>query len=208
MPRRFRSGSIARSARSEMRAHIAELGRVADTLICAYPNAGLPNEFGHYDEGPEAMAALIGEFAAAGLVNIVGGCCGTTPDHIRAIAEAVAGKTPRTIPRSRRCCGSPASSLHADAGNSVRECRRTHQRHRLGAVPQARHRRRLSGGARRGARPGRERRADHRRQHGRGPARFREGDDHVPQSGRGRAGYRARAGDDRFVEILGDRGRA
>ncbi len=82
----------------EMRAHIAELGRVADTLICAYPNAGLPNEFGHYDEGPDAMAALLGEFAASGLVNIIGGCCGTTPDHIRAIARAVAGKAPRKIP--------------------------------------------------------------------------------------------------------------
>ncbi len=82
----------------EMRAHVAELGRVADTLICAYPNAGLPNEFGHYDEGPDAMAALLGEFAESGLVNIAGGCCGTTPDHIRAIAEAVAGKKPRPIP--------------------------------------------------------------------------------------------------------------
>jgi 5-methyltetrahydrofolate--homocysteine methyltransferase len=82
----------------EMRAHIAELGRVADTLICAYPNAGLPNEFGHYDEGPDAMATQLGEFAASGLVNIIGGCCGTTPDHIRAIARAVAGKTPRKIP--------------------------------------------------------------------------------------------------------------
>src|SRR6516164_8660730 len=71
----------------QMRAHIAELSRVADVLICAYPNAGLPNEFGHYDEGPEAMAASLGEFAAAGLVNIVGGCCGTTPEHIRAIAH-------------------------------------------------------------------------------------------------------------------------
>src|SRR5277367_4875100 len=83
---------------TEMRAHIAELGRVADTLICAYPNAGLPNEFGHYDEGPDAMAALLGEFAESGLVNIIGGCCGTTPDHIRAIAKAVAGLKPRTIP--------------------------------------------------------------------------------------------------------------
>ncbi|HEX3502291.1 MAG TPA: methionine synthase [Xanthobacteraceae bacterium] len=82
----------------EMRAHIAEIGRVADTLICAYPNAGLPNEFGHYDEGPETMATQLGEFAASGLVNIIGGCCGTTPDHIRAIARAVAGKTPRKIP--------------------------------------------------------------------------------------------------------------
>src|ERR1051326_1959486 len=82
----------------QMRAHIAELGRVADTLVCAYPNAGLPNEFGHYDEGPDAMAALIGEFAEAGLVNIAGGCCGTTPDHIRAIAAAGAGKKPRPLP--------------------------------------------------------------------------------------------------------------
>src|SRR6266566_8573505 len=61
---------------TQMRAHIAELARVADTLICAYPNAGLPNEFGRYDEGPEEMAASVGEFAAAGLVNIVGRCCG------------------------------------------------------------------------------------------------------------------------------------
>ena len=128
----------------QMRAHIAELGRVADTLICAYPNAGLPNEFGHYDEGPEAMAAQIGEFAAAGLVNIVGGCCGTTPEHIRAIAAAVAGKTPRAIPADRAAAAAVRPrSLHADAGDSVRECRRAHQRHRLGALSQADHRRRL-----------------------------------------------------------------
>src|ERR1700751_16231 len=82
----------------QMRAHIAELGRVADTLICAYPNAGLPNEFGHYDESPAMMAEQISEFAASGIVNIVGGCCGTTPDHIRAITAAVAGKKPRQIP--------------------------------------------------------------------------------------------------------------
>jgi 5-methyltetrahydrofolate--homocysteine methyltransferase len=86
----------------EMRAHIDELGRVADTLVCAYPNAGLPNEFGQYDETPEHMARLMGEFAASGLVNIVGGCCGTTPAHIRALAEAVAGKAPRQIPEIPR----------------------------------------------------------------------------------------------------------
>jgi len=63
----------------EMRAHIAELARVADTFVCAYPNAGLPNEFGYYDESPAYMAELLGEFAEAGLVNVVGGCCGTTP---------------------------------------------------------------------------------------------------------------------------------
>ena len=82
----------------DLRAHIADIGRVADTLVCAYPNAGLPNEFGQYDESPEYMARLIGEFASAGLVNIVGGCCGTTPDHIAAIAAAVAPHRPRVIP--------------------------------------------------------------------------------------------------------------
>jgi 5-methyltetrahydrofolate--homocysteine methyltransferase len=82
----------------EMRAHIAEIGRVTDTFVCAYPNAGLPNEFGYYDESPEFMAELLGEFADAGLVNVVGGCCGTTPEHIAAIAKAVTGKAPRAIP--------------------------------------------------------------------------------------------------------------
>lgn len=82
----------------EMRAHIAEIGRVADTLVCAYPNAGLPNELGEYDESPEAMAVMLGEFARSGLVNVVGGCCGTTPDHIAAIAKAVEGIKPRAIP--------------------------------------------------------------------------------------------------------------
>ena len=82
----------------EMRAHIAAISKVADTLVCAYPNAGLPNEFGLYDESPEAMAAMVGEFATAGLVNVVGGCCGSTPDHIAAIAKAVAGVKPRPIP--------------------------------------------------------------------------------------------------------------
>src|SRR5271163_627022 len=82
----------------EMRTHIADLARIADTLVCAYPNAGLPNEFGLYDESPEYMAGLLAEFAEAGLVNIVGGCCGTTPGHIRAIAQAVAGKPPRRPP--------------------------------------------------------------------------------------------------------------
>ncbi|MBI5112170.1 MAG: methionine synthase [Rhodovulum sp.] len=85
----------------EMRAHIAEIARVADTLVCAYPNAGLPNAFGLYDESPEFMAELIAEFADAGLVDIVGGCCGTTPAHIRAIAAAVAGKAPREVARPK-----------------------------------------------------------------------------------------------------------
>src|SRR6202011_4498950 len=101
----------------EMRAHIAEISRVADTLVCAYPNAGLPNEFGGYDESPQFMAELIGEFAAAGLVNIVGGCCGTTPAHIRAIAEAVRGKPPRQpseAPRELRLSGLEPFALTAN----------------------------------------------------------------------------------------------
>lgn len=81
-----------------MRGHLAEISSVADTYVCAYPNAGLPNEFGQYDESPEMMAAQIAGFADEGLVNIVGGCCGSTPEHIRAIAKAVAGKSPRAIP--------------------------------------------------------------------------------------------------------------
>ena len=99
---------------NEMRAHIAELARVADTLVCAYPNAGLPNEFGLYDESPEYMAELLEEFASAGLVNIVGGCCGTTPEHIAAIARAVDGKAPRQIiapPRYLRLSGLEAFTL-------------------------------------------------------------------------------------------------
>src|SRR4051812_21828673 len=101
----------------EMRAHIAEIGRIADTFVCAYPNAGLPNEFGRYDESPEFMAELLGEFASAGMVNIVGGCCGTTPDHISAIARAVEGKVPRPvpeIPRMLRLSGLEAFTLTAE----------------------------------------------------------------------------------------------
>jgi 5-methyltetrahydrofolate--homocysteine methyltransferase len=81
-----------------MRPYVAELAAVADTLVSAYPNAGLPNEFGEYDEGPAETCGHIGEWAHSGLVNIVGGCCGTTPAHIRAIADAVRGVAPRAVP--------------------------------------------------------------------------------------------------------------
>ncbi|NVD41031.1 methionine synthase [Ensifer sp. HO-A22] len=81
-----------------MRAHIDELSSVADAFICAYPNAGLPNEFGQYDETPDQMAAQVEAFARDGLLNIVGGCCGSTPAHISAIAKAVAKHPPRRIP--------------------------------------------------------------------------------------------------------------
>ena len=80
---------------SDMRPYIAELSRISDRYVSAHPNAGLPNAFGEYDETPEQTAAILAEFAQSGLLNIVGGCCGTTPDHIRLIAEAVRGVKPR-----------------------------------------------------------------------------------------------------------------
>ncbi|MEJ2257163.1 MAG: methionine synthase [Woeseiaceae bacterium] len=83
---------------AELRPWIAELSRIADTCVSAYPNAGLPNEFGEYDESAEHMAGIIAEFADSGLVNLVGGCCGTTPEHIRALAEVVASRSPRKVP--------------------------------------------------------------------------------------------------------------
>lgn len=82
-----------------LRPYIEELSNIAPVFVSCYPNAGLPNAFGGFDETPELMARTLGEFAASGWLNIVGGCCGTTPAHIRAIAEAVAGKPPRRRPR-------------------------------------------------------------------------------------------------------------
>ncbi|MFN4297564.1 MAG: homocysteine S-methyltransferase family protein [Brevundimonas sp.] len=81
-----------------MRPHIADIARVADTLVAAFPNAGLPNAMGQYDEEPHQTACHLHEWAESGLVNILGGCCGTTPDHIKHVAEAVAGVKPRAIP--------------------------------------------------------------------------------------------------------------
>ncbi|WP_305804899.1 homocysteine S-methyltransferase family protein [Stenotrophomonas sp. YIM B06876] len=83
---------------ADMRPHVETLSRVSRGYISAHPNAGLPNAFGEYDETPEEMAATLKEFAQSGLLNLVGGCCGTTPDHIRAIARAVAGIAPRQLP--------------------------------------------------------------------------------------------------------------
>jgi 5-methyltetrahydrofolate--homocysteine methyltransferase len=85
-----------------MRNYISELSRLAPVPVSVHPNAGLPNEFGQYDESPEYTAKILGEYAAEGLVNIVGGCCGTTPDHIRAIAEAVSQYQPRVLPEPSR----------------------------------------------------------------------------------------------------------
>ena len=84
-----------------MRPFLAELAAAADTLVSAYPNAGMPNELGLYDEEPEQLGGHLREWARSGLVNVVGGCCGTTPAHIRAIADSVAGVPPRVVPQIR-----------------------------------------------------------------------------------------------------------
>jgi 5-methyltetrahydrofolate--homocysteine methyltransferase len=97
-----------------MRPHIAEMARLSGALVAAYPNAGLPNAFGLYDEAPEETAAHLEEWASSGLVNILGGCCGTTPAHIAAIARAVEGKAPRippTRPPAMRLSGLEAFEL-------------------------------------------------------------------------------------------------
>jgi len=87
-----------------MRPHIKTISDVADTFVSAHPNAGLPNAFGEYDETPEQTAAFIKEFAESGLINITGGCCGTTPDHIRAIYNAVKDIQPRQVPETVHAC--------------------------------------------------------------------------------------------------------
>ena len=83
----------------DLRQHVDVLAQIADTHVSAHPNAGLPNAFGGYDESPEDMAGVLREFAVSGLLNLVGGCCGTTPAHIAAIADAMLDMTPRRLPR-------------------------------------------------------------------------------------------------------------
>ncbi len=96
--RPFSIGLNCSMGAEQMRPYVSELSRIADCLICTYPNAGLPNEFGEYDQTPDEMAALLREWAESGFVNIMGGCCGSTPDHIAAIARAVEDVPPRDLP--------------------------------------------------------------------------------------------------------------
>jgi 5-methyltetrahydrofolate--homocysteine methyltransferase len=83
-----------------MRPYLEELARIAGCFVTCYPNAGLPNAFGGYDETPDEMAATLAEFATNGWVNLLGGCCGSTPAHIQAITKAVAGLKPRPLPEA------------------------------------------------------------------------------------------------------------
>ncbi|HAT34378.1 MAG TPA: methionine synthase, partial [Rhodospirillaceae bacterium] len=89
---------------ADLRPHVLEVAGVADTFVSVHPNAGLPNEFGGYDDTPEYMAGALAEFAESGLGNIVGGCCGTTPEHLAAIVDAVKGLTPRMVPEDVHLC--------------------------------------------------------------------------------------------------------
>ena len=193
-----------------MREHLEEIAGVADTLVCAYPNAGLPNEFGRYDETPDEMAGSIAGFARDGLVNIVGGCCGTTPEHIRAIAEAVRGVAPRAIPEiapRMRLSGLEPFTLTTDIP-FVNVGERTNVTG-LGEIPQADHRRATTPARSSVARDQVANGAqiiDVNMDEGLIDSAARDG--RVPQPRRRRARHRARAGDDRFLEVLGDRGRA
>ncbi|HSY16074.1 MAG TPA: methionine synthase [Jatrophihabitantaceae bacterium] len=102
----------------EMRPYLAEMSRIADCFVSCYPNAGLPNAFGEYDEAPEQTGAIVGEFANSGLVNILGGCCGTTPEHIAAMASVVDGVTPRvraSVPAALRLSGLEPLTVTADS---------------------------------------------------------------------------------------------
>ncbi len=193
----------------EMRAHIAEIGRLADTFVCAYPNAGLPNEFGYYDESPEFMAELLGEFADSGLVNVVGGCCGTTPEHIAAIAKAVAGKPPRQIPevpKQLRLAGLEAFAL-------TPEIPFVNVGERTNVTGSAKFRKLITAGDYAGALTVAREQVENGAQvidvnMDEGLLDSEEAMTDLPQPDRRRARHCARAGDGRFIEILGDRGRA
>ena len=133
---------------AQLRPHLGALAPMADALVMAYPNAGLPNDLGEYDEAAEQTAAQVREWADDSLINIVGGCCGTTPAHIAAIAEAVRTSPPRTIaaaPRQTLLAGLEPMVLAAwheqdrsdtcrQRGHPVRQHRRANQRHRFGQV--------------------------------------------------------------------------
>jgi 5-methyltetrahydrofolate--homocysteine methyltransferase len=112
----------------QLRAHLADLARIADIPVSVYPNAGLPNEFGGYDETPEEMSTAIGQWARDGLVNIVGTCCGSTPAHVKAVVEAVTGLPPRVPPeveRTTRLSGLQVATVPGPGGSFVNVGERT-----------------------------------------------------------------------------------
>ncbi len=205
----------------EMRPYLAELARLAECWVSVYPNAGLPNAFGEYDELPAETGALLRDFADSGFANIVGGCCGTTPDHIgrwrygRA-AVAPAADARRRLERSRRPDRRSRPPSRGSSGLEPLIIRPDSNFQMIGERTNVTGSKRFArlikddkfaeaavGRARAGAR----RREHRRREHGRRHARLRAGDDDVPELHRDRAGNRARAGHDRQLEVVGHRGR-
>ncbi len=185
-----------------MRAHLAEISSVANTFVCAYPNAGLPNEFGRYDESPEFMAAQIEGFAREGLVNIVGGCCGSTPEHIRAIAEAVKKYAPRAIPEQ-----TPQMKLSGlEPFTLTKEIPFVNVGERTNVTGSAKFRKLITAGDHAAALDvARDQVANGAQiidvNMDEGLIDFEEGDGRLPQPDRRRAGHRPRAGDDRQFEM-------
>ena len=192
----------------EMRPYVAELSQIASCLTSAHPNAGLPNAFGGYDETPDVTSALLHEFSRDGLLNIVGSCCGSTPEHTQAISATTRGLSPRQVPprrRGPRFSGLEPFAITPDTGFVL-------VGERTNVTGSARFRRLVEAGdysarGRRRARAGARRREPHRREHGRRPPRRRGGDAHVPERDRDRARGGAAAGDDRQLEVERARGR-
>ncbi len=193
----------------QMRPFLEEIANAAPVYVACYPNAGLPNAFGEHDETPDVTGTLLRGFADDGLVNIVGGCCGTTPEHIAKIARLVEGVPPRAvpvIPSRPRTSGLEPFEIGPDTGFVM-------VGERTNVTGSARFRRlieagRLPGRRRRRARAGAGRREPDRREHGRRPARRRGGDDAVPQPPRRRARDRPHPGDGRQLALERARGRA
>ena len=194
----------------DLRPYVAELARLANCFVSCHPNAGLPNAFGEYDETPEETAEVLGEFAASGLVNIVGGCCGTTPDHVRAIAESATrpGRPSRApVEEAPACRLSGLEPL-----NITEESLFVNVGERTNITGSARFRNLVKAGDFDGAlsvaRPtGGGRSPGGRRQHGRGHGRRGRRDGPVRQAGGHRARHLSRAADDRLLQVGGDRGR-
>ena len=205
---------------AQLRPHVAALAASADTLVMAYPNAGLPNELGEYDEAAAETAGAVARMGGDGLVNIVGGCCGSTPAHIAAIAEAVArGMAPRQFPPPTRTLPSRART-HDPRGLMHTKLR--HGRCRERAFVNIGERTNVTGSAKfkklimAGDYAAAVEVARDQVENGaqiidvnmdEGAARHRSGDDDLPQAHRRRARHRARPRDDRQLEVERDRGR-
>ena len=119
----------------EMRPFLEDLARVAATYVACHPNAGLPNAMGAHDETADVTSRLLRAFAEDGLVNVVGGCCGTTPEHVERIARAVEGSRPGRSRRGRAAALQRSRAVRDRARHGVRGRRRAHERHRLGPLP-------------------------------------------------------------------------